>query len=364
MACQRVDCRSFQILHCYWSDVGKFRHFWIMEFFPMGLLNYISLARKLYLELRKQKRFNKSFLVPYLSELENRFQGKFRPEQKERILGYYGLFIPSFLCSSYKRLGGKTLSEEERKRATLFGILTPVGDDLFDIDHLDISQIREIALSPESYRAESFSAKVAREIQLYELTSVPFPKEYLEASKNVLEIQIETLRQKQKNITPEQLEHITCAKGADSVIIFHQCLDETADPAMLECLYLIGSLYQLGNDIFDLYKDVRDNIYNLINTCDDFNKLRTYFLEKVREQNQRILGLSFPEKNKKEFCIIVNVINARSMVGLDQFVRLQEKKGHKIDWWESQRKEMIIDMEKPKNILRWMQYLRKLSALR
>jgi hypothetical protein len=25
-----------------------------------------------------------------------------------------------------------------------------------------------------------------------------------------------------------------------------------------------GSLYQLGNDIFDLYKDVRDNIYTLV----------------------------------------------------------------------------------------------------
>ena len=330
----------------------------------MGLLHYISLARKLYLEIRKQKKFNDSFLVPYLSELESKHQGKFRPEQKERILGYYGLFIPSFLCSSYKRLSGKSLSEEERKRATLFGILTPVGDDLFDIDHLAIDQIREITLSPESYEAGSFSAKVAREIQLYELTSVPFPQQYLEASKNVLEIQIETLRQKQKNISAEELEQITCAKGAYSVIIYHQCLDETADSVMLECLYLIGSLYQLGNDIFDLYKDVKDNIYNLINTCDDFGKLRTYFLEKVRMQNRRIMDLSFPEKNKKEFCIIMNVINARSMVGLDQFVRLQKITGHKINWWERQRKEMIIDMEKPRNILRWIHYLKKLPALR
>jgi hypothetical protein len=117
----------------------------------MSLLTYIGIARKVYKELSIQKQFNKKFLVPYLEELELRHKGKFQPEQKGKILKYYGLFITSFLCSTYKRLYGKTLTDDERKRATLFGILTPVGDDLFDIDKLSVEDIHTITYNPQAY---------------------------------------------------------------------------------------------------------------------------------------------------------------------------------------------------------------------
>ena len=110
----------------------------------MIFFRYLSIARKVNREIKIQKQFNKEFLVPYLDELEKKYNGQFQPEQKQKILKYYGLFITSFLCSSYKRLSGKSLTQGERKRATLFGILTPVGDDLFDIDKLNIESIRQI----------------------------------------------------------------------------------------------------------------------------------------------------------------------------------------------------------------------------
>src|SRR5947209_16256273 len=110
----------------------------------MNFFRYITIANEVYKEIKVQKQFNKTFLIPYLDELEKKYNGKFQPEQRNKILNYYGLFITSFLCSSYKRLYGKKLSDEERKRTTLFGILTPVGDDLFDIDKLDMENIQQI----------------------------------------------------------------------------------------------------------------------------------------------------------------------------------------------------------------------------
>ncbi len=133
----------------------------------MNFFRYINIARKVYTEIKVQKQFNKTFLTPYLDELEKKYNGKFQPEQRGKILNYYGLFITSFLCSSYKRLYGKTLSDEERKRATLFGVLTPVGDDLFDIDKLDNESIQQITFHPETFNATTFSAHVAKEIQTY-----------------------------------------------------------------------------------------------------------------------------------------------------------------------------------------------------
>lgn len=329
----------------------------------MGFISYIRAARHIYSEITKQKQYINHFLVPYLDKLESKYNGKFHPEQKQKIIKYYGLFITSFLCSSYKRLYGKNLSIDERERATLFGILTPVGDDLFDIDKLSYESIRQITFNPENFNASSFSSHIAKEIQTYLLQHVPNKKVYLQASEDVLNIQIETSKQTNRDISFDDLERITFTKGAVSVIIYHQCLDETASPQMLEALFFVGSLYQWGNDLFDLYKDVRDNIYTLVNTCDDFEAMRHNFIERVRLQNQLIMKLPFNKKDKEEFCIVMNTINARSMVALNQFIKLEKNKGKSINWWNLNRKIMIVDMEKPKNILYWLYYMFRLPGI-
>lgn len=329
----------------------------------MNFFRYINIARKVYAEIRVQKKFNQTFLIPYLDELEKKYNGKFQPEQRKKILDYYGLFITSFLCSSYKRLYGKRLTNEERKRATLFGILTPVGDDLFDIDKLDNESIRQITFEPETFVASTFSSHIAKEIQTYLLQTVPHKEEYIKASKDVLDIQIETIKQTNPNISQEEMRRITYTKGAVSVIIYHQCLNEAADDQMLEVLFLIGSLYQLGNDIFDLYKDVRDNIYTLVNTCEDYVQFKKDFIKRIELQNQRIYALPYAKKDKEDFCIVMNTINARSLVAIDQFISTQKKYGSEVDWWKLQRKEMIVDMEEKKNILKWLKYAMQLPKL-
>lgn len=329
----------------------------------MNIFTYIRAFREVYKELQVQKRYNKTFLVPYLKTLEEKYNGSFSAEQKNKIINYYGLFITSFLCSSYKRLNGKTLTENERKRATLFGILTPVGDDLFDVSKLNKESIRQLTFYPETLTATTFSAHVAKEIQTYLLQHVVHKEAYITASKNVLDIQEETIKQTNASISQEEIERITYIKGAVSVIIYHQCLDDKADEQMQETLFIVGSLYQLGNDIFDLYKDVRDNIYTLVNTCKDYKACRKKFLGRVILQNKKIMALPFDKKEKETFCIIMNTINARSMVALDQFVKFQNKKEATINWWQLDRKDMIVDMEKPANFLKWLYYIHKLPKL-
>ena len=321
------------------------------------LFNFIATARDVYHEIRVQRQFNRTFLAPYLDELEKRHHGAFYPEQRQKIEQYYGLFITAFLCSSYTRLYGRVLTPDERKRATLFGILTPVGDDLFDIDRLSHEAIRQITFEPGSFPATTFSAKVACEVQQYMLDHVPHPEAYLKASKAVLDIQVDTAQQTDPSISREALERITWTKGAVSVIIYHQCLDTCATPDMQHALFLTGSLYQLGNDLFDLYKDVRDNIFTLVNTCTDYAALRQQFADRVREQNRAIVALPYPKQAKERFCVVMNTINARSMVALDQLVRFQQQQGGgKIDWWQQPRSAMIVDMEKPTNLLKWLYY--------
>ena len=328
----------------------------------MRIGRFINVFIKVYKEVGIQKKYNKTFLLPYLQDLETKYNGKFSDEQRKKITDYYGLFITSFLCSSYKRLRGKKLTDAERKRATLFGILTPVGDDLFDIDKLDYASIEQITFHPETYIATTFSAHVSKEIQTYLLNNVPHKAPYIKASKDVLDIQVETEKQTNPAISQEEIERITYIKGAVSVIIYHQCLDDAADEQMQEALFLIGSLYQLGNDLFDLYKDVRDNIYTLVNTCKDYTALKQKFVDRVKLQNQKIMSLPFAEKDKATFCLVMNTINARSMVALDQFIAYEKQHG-KVNWWQQERKAMIVDMEKPSNLIKWFSYMWKLPGL-
>lgn len=331
--------------------------------FSLSLFSFISAVKNVYREIRIQKKFNNAFLIPYMKNLEIKYNGKFSDEQTHKILNYYSLYIASFLCSNYKRLYGKKLTQAERKRVSLFGILTPVGDDLFDIEKLDIECIRAITYHPENYPATTFASQVAKEVQSRILSDVPFREAYLEAAKNVLEIQIETICQTNTSISIEEMERITFAKGAYSVIIYHQTLDQLADEKMMEVLFLVGSLFQLGNDVFDFYKDVRDHIYTLVNTCKDFSEFKNKFEEKVRQMNRKIFALTFDKKNKREFCIIMNTVNARTLVAIEHFIRLEKSNGGIIDGWKLERKDLVVDMEKPVNILRWFKNIYRLQQL-
>ena len=329
----------------------------------MNVFSYLNAFAKVYLEIKIQKRFNRRFLIPYLNNLEQQHGGIFPKAQVKKILNYYGLFIPSVLCASYKRLYGKKLTEEERKRVTLFGILTPVGDDLFDIDKLDVASIRAITYTPDAYDATTFSSKVAKQIQSYLINSVPNKEAYIRASKNVFEIQLETIRQTNPAITNSEIEEITYAKGGYSVIIYHQTLDENASPEMWKALYNIGALMQFANDCFDIYKDIHDGIFTLTSRCEDYKDLKKLYLEKVKEANASVRQLPYSTSMKNEFLIIMHAIISQGLVAIDQMIRLQGRLGHPVNCKDIERKELITDMQKAKNIARWMRYAYQLPKL-
>ncbi len=330
----------------------------------MNFFSYTRAFKQLYQEIKIQRRYNDLFLLPYTRSLARRYNGQFSDEQLKKIKFYYGLFIPAVLCASYKRLYQESFSDEERKRAALFGILTPVGDDLFDIDKVDETEIRNITYAPATSSVTSFAALVAKEIQTFLLQDVPYKDDYLEAAKHVFEIQIETKKQTLFTISDEELERITFAKGGYSVIIYHSILNNKATTAMMSALFNIGGLMQLTNDVFDMRKDLRDGIVTIPNRCTDFGALKKYFLQKVKFTNNSIYTLPFPKKNKEEFSIIMNFIISRGLVALDQMISVENKRGRPLDFKQLTRKELICDMQKPFNVLRWLLYIYRLPKLK
>ncbi len=330
----------------------------------MNFFTFTRSFRKLYQEIRNQRRYNESFLQPYVKQLEKKYSGQFSEQQIKKIKSYYGLFIPAVLCASYKRLYNEPFTVAERKRATLFGILTPVGDDLFDIDKLDEDSIRNITYSPETYEPQSFSASVAKEIQTFLLNDVVHQGDYLQSARNVFEIQLETKKQTDPAIRDAELERITFSKGGYSVIIYHSILNNKASEAMTYALFNVGSLMQLTNDIFDMHKDLPDGIVTLPDRCTDFQSLKHKFLEKVTETNRSIYALPFQKKQKEEFCIVMNFIISRGLVALDKMIRLEQRLGKPLRLQRLTRQQIVCDMQKPGNILRWLFYIYRVPKLK
>ncbi|MCW3108216.1 MAG: hypothetical protein JWQ09_2722 [Segetibacter sp.] len=329
----------------------------------MMMLSYLKTIVRFRKELKKQQDYINTFLNPYLDELQKKYAGTFQDEQLKKIRQYYGLFIPTVLCSSYKHLYNEPYTEVERKRATLFGILTPVGDDLFDIDKLDVEAINEITYHPENYEAKTFSAHIAKEIQSFMLKDVPYKKDYLEAAKNVFEIQLETIKQTNPAIHDEELARITYAKGGYSVIIYHQIMEKPASEAMWKVLFYVGSLMQFGNDLFDMFKDLRDGIITLPDRCTDYTQLRQLFMSRVKECNRLIYALPYKHHKKEEFAVAMHLIISRSIVVIDKMIGLEKQLGKPLNYKKLNRKQLICDMEKTKNILKWLYYSYKLPRL-
>ena len=330
----------------------------------MDVFNYFTACYQVVKELRKQQHFNKVFLRSYLKELEEKYQGNFSDEQRFKIEKYYGLLIGPILCGTYKMLYGSGFTKEERKRATLFGILTPLGDDLFDVYHLPIERITNLTFDPSNYDAKIFAEQVVKEIQAFLLETVPNKTAYIAASKDVLDLQVATAAQTKSTIEHQLLEEITYKKGAVSVIIYHQILNEAAADQMMEVLNEVGGLYQLGNDLFDVYKDSRDEIYTIPNTCKNFNRLRESFLQKVKKMNGLISAIPYEHNRKDKFSIIINSINARSLVAIDEWISFQQKNGKDVDYKKFERKDLIIDMEKPRLFLKWLYYTWRLPRIK
>lgn len=326
--------------------------------------SYLRTFSRLRKEVRKQQEYIHKFLNPYLDDLQKKYAGTFDEEQLKKIRQYYALFIPTILCSSYKHLYNEPYSEAERKRATLFGILTPVGDDLFDIDKPDIDAVKEITYHPEDYNAKTFSAKVAKEIQSFMLRDVPFKAEYLEAAKNVYEIQLETIKQTNPAISDEDLERITFAKGGYSVIIYHQIMEKPAGREMWQVLFYVGSLMQFGNDLFDIFKDLRDGITTLPDRCTDFRLLRKFFIDRVKDCNRLIYALPYRYNKKEELAVAMYLIISRALVVIDKMIGLEKKLGKPLQFDKLSRKHLVCDMEKPGNMLKWLYYSYTLPKLK
>lgn len=303
-----------------------------------------------------QKQFIKEELNDALQLFEQGKDETLSSMDFKKIKRYYALGVPGILGKSFSILNGFPITKTERLASTYQGALTGLFDDFFD--HFDLPEVylRKMIEIPENI--ETTKSNEALFLYLYKqcLKHVENPTLLKQYFNRVLDAQVCSLNQTNAKTRLEEIKATTLFKGGISVVFYrvayHQHMDEKEEKA----LYKLGGLLQLGNDIFDVHKNLQSGVRTLVTECKDIKELKQYFFQLLKEVYTEIYLMNYDRFRIERFIQFLNLGIHRISVCLDQLEELQKKKGGVFEPKKYERKELICDMEKTGNLMKVVRY--------
>ncbi len=233
---------------------------------------YISLLRI----VNKQKDFLQKTLVQELAPFKEEPDGSLDDSDFSKIINYYAFGVPSILGTAFGTLRGTLVKEDERKVLTYLGALTGLFDDFFDKNDTPDAEILNLINNPAAIKAKNDKEKLFLQFYNNALVKVPDTEKLKRAFFAVYLAQVGS--KKQFNDLPkEELLDITLKKGGLSLVFYRYAMLNPLEEDEKKLLYALGGLMQLGNDIFDVYKDIQAGIRTLPNTSTQINQVRELF---------------------------------------------------------------------------------------
>ena len=322
----------------------------------MHLLRLITVSRFVFKFFKVQQQYNNAFIDDFLRPFHEQYGQTIKDSALLKIKKYYCLGIP-VTCASYKKIYGKSLSDKERELATLTGIITPLIDDFTDEKTLSDEKIEALTSLPETYRCTTVEEEIVKAILCKLLDQVPNREGFLYALNRTIKAQHLSVKQMNANVTREELLHITLEKGAWSHIFFHYIINEIPTEQTIAAMDTMGGMLQMSNDIFDVYKDYKDRIKTIPNTCDDYADFEKYYGAECRKFCEMARALPYKKNDLEFFITFIAFVMARGVVALHMLKRLQNKMGGgALPFEKLERKQLICDMEKPANALKTAWY--------
>lgn len=326
----------------------------------MGRLRNATIIPFTYLRIIKninnQKKYLKQYIEPIISEYEKHSDGSLSEKDFIKIRKYYGLAVPAILGESFCILRGKPMTRAERKVTTSQGIITGLFDDFFDDKELSDKKIDDLVFKPESVKANTNNERLFLRYYIDLLTTASHPQDVKKYLSRVYDDQIKSLEQENKEISEERIWEITKDKGGNSVLFYRSAFDHIMDELEEETMYNLGALMQFENDIFDVYKDVRDKINtipttntNVFRIKDHYENLRLKFIDSAYKMN-------YSQVNIIRFLDIITPVINRGYVCLYQYQQLENNSNGIFNPTSYSREQLICDMEKPVNIFRTIYY--------
>jgi len=307
--------------------------------------------------LRKQKSFIKKNILPFLEEAVQSGDGSFDNEDLKKITNYYGLAVPAILGEALCALRGKKMSEAERLASTCLGAITGMGDDFFDKNRIGEEELKKLLSHPETASGKTAGEKLSLYFYKTAILNAPDRQLMQRSLLNVFFAQVESKRQKKNNLSWEEIKNITLDKGGASLIFYRTVFANQMGDGEERMLYSLGGLMQLSNDIFDVYKDMKDGVNTLMTTTKRVNDIRVLFTQLLKEGCAAAYKTGYNKANIKKFVNIVSVsIFSRCFVCLDHLEKSESLSGNVFSPQVYTRKQLICDMDTAGNKKRSVWY--------
>jgi hypothetical protein len=300
----------------------------------------------------------------YLQAMEEKLAGKFDEATFNKITKSHSVYL-SIVNNAFTLLHGRTTSAIEKERSINYFICSSLFDNFFDDTLLTVAEIEQITFKPFSFSPKTFDEKAFLQAHLFLLKDMQNVTDYLMVLRKEFEAQALSMKQFTTTISDSEIQQITFEKGGNAVFMCRYYLDVIPTAEEEQCWYSLGTMIQLSNDLFDIYKDLQQNIQTLPVRCTNAFSMEQFYLEQISRMKQNIRELPYPNNRKLTFSISMAATYVLGLVAIDQLKRLQGNAAKLPDFSLLQRNELIVDMEKPINIFRWLKFVYqhgKLSA--
>ena len=304
----------------------------------------------------KPRKYNDPVLASFLVPFYKKYNKELAPATLKKIRAYYCFGVP-LVCEVYTRIYGRKMSEEERENAVLGGIATPLIDDFTDNKQISKEQLKSLLTFEERANPATLEEAIVNKILCRLHGSVSSPDGFANAFNQVIKAQVESEKQMRRGLSREEILKITLDKGAWSHILFHYLIREVPSKQAIDVMYQMGGALQITQDIFDIYKDVRDGISTLATTCSDFTEFESFYTKDCVKFCVMARQLPYKKSDLEFFIILFANIMARGIVALKMLEKLQEETGGGILPYEKlERKQLICDMDRPASFLKMIWY--------
>ncbi len=290
-----------------------------------------------------------------LKKIELQFNGKFEPTTFKKIKKFQG--IQQYIINdSFANFEDRTTNTKERENNKLYFILASLYDDLMDENLVSQSVLNEMFLHPEKANPNSFSETVLIDTHLKLLSRVYQKEAYQKVLNSIHQAQIDSIEQLNSDISLDRILSITERKGGYSLLMCRHYIEMSSNENIDNCWYQLGGMIQMTNDLYDIYKDTVAGIHTFANTQNEFDKIRDQYVSQIHKYKISVEKLDYDDSKKLKFQIKLSLIPALGYVALENLKQLQGKADNLKPFKDYARKDLIVDMEKIKNIIKLIKF--------
>ena len=303
-----------------------------------AFFSFVRLAKVIL--LTNKKKTNQLYIE--LNEVLKPYGYNLTDNQKKRIWFYTAQSAITNHWFSQLREFSPTAAEV--KNALYLGAFNPIADDLMDENKITFEELKNIDIESSSNAIlYQYLYNKLRPLQLNnKLFNAYFKKAHLAQNESLKQLD-------RKLLTNDELKEISCNKGGFYTMLYRTILENKPVAGEEEAIYTLGSILQLLNDLFDLHKDFHNSVQTLATNTADIHFMRSELENLEFTFKEQFLALEYPKSAIRKSYTSIMAIVTRGHVALDYYEKLQgDDSNLKIEEYE--RKPLIVDMEKPKNI--------------